>query len=321
MRMISRAAARAKLAAGVAQRVRGRQGRGHAIGCFGGGDLITHSPMTERLLGVISALPEEFAHLSDRSGQAQEIGGFAFWRGEIAGREAVFVESGAGKVNAGVATSLLLDRFGCRALLMLCGVAGGLDPALGVGDIVVGTSNTQHDYGMHRDGGFHTIQPGSRPSLGRGMEAGLRRGRAGGVAPARGGRRARTGAAAGSRRRRPARARRSISARILTGDGFVNSDSLRQRLHAEFQAQAVEMEGGAVAQVARRWGEDIPFVNVRCLSDLASSESHLDFRAFLPVAVALRLAGRAPAGAGDLNIFPLPRLRGRCRRLTADGGV
>jgi adenosylhomocysteine nucleosidase len=39
-----------------------------------------------------------------------------------------------------------------------------------------------------------------------------------------------------------------------------------------------------VAQVARRWGDDIPFVNVRCLSDLAGAESHLDFRAFLPVA-------------------------------------
>jgi adenosylhomocysteine nucleosidase len=71
--------------------------------------------MANRLLGVISALPEELAHLSDRSGEAREIGGLAFWRGEIAGREAVFVESGAGKVNAGVATALLLDRFDCRA--------------------------------------------------------------------------------------------------------------------------------------------------------------------------------------------------------------
>ncbi len=39
-----------------------------------------------------------------------------------------------------------------------------------------------------------------------------------------------------------------------------------------------------MAQVARRWGDDIPFVNVRCLSDLAGRYSHLDFRAFLPVA-------------------------------------
>ena len=71
---------------------------------------------------------------------------------------------------------------------------------------------------------------------------------------------------------------------ILSGDGFLNSDSARQSLQDRFKAQAVEMEGGAVAQVAHRWGEDIPFVNVRCLSDLAGSESHVVFRAFLPVA-------------------------------------
>ena len=238
--------------------------------------------MAERLLGVISALPEEFAHLSDRSGPAREIGGLAFWRGEIAGREAVFVESGAGKVNAGVATALLLDRFDCGALLM-CGVAGGLDPALGVGDIVVGTSNTQHDFGVQREESFQTIQPGSRPSKGEEWKPGyavadgvvvrLRAAVAGlALEP--------LPEAIGAGRRVPA----VHFGAILTGDGFVNSDALRERLRTEFQAQAVEMEGGAVAQVARRWGQDIPFVNVRCLSDLAGSESHLDFRAFLPVA-------------------------------------
>jgi adenosylhomocysteine nucleosidase len=238
--------------------------------------------MTERLLGVISALPEEFAHLSDRTTHSRTIGGFAFWRGEIAGREAVFVESGAGKVNAGVAAALLLDRYDCRALLM-CGVAGGLDPALGVGDIVVGTSNTQHDFGVHREAGFHTIQPGSRPSKGEVWtpgyalaDAAVTRLRAAVVGlvleplPEE----------VGVGRRIPA----VHFGAILTGDAFVNADAVRERLRAEFQGHAVEMEGGAVAQVARRWGEDIPFVNVRCLSDLASSKSHLDFRAFLPVA-------------------------------------
>ena len=238
--------------------------------------------MTERLLGVISALPEELAHLSDRSGQAREIGGFAFWRGEIAGREAVFVESGAGKVNAGVAAALLLDRFDCRALMM-CGVAGGLDPALGVGDIVVGTSNTQHDYGVHRQTGFHTIQPGSRPSKGEEWKPGY-------AVPDAVVRRLRAASAGLALEPLPealGMGRRVPSVHfgaILTGDAFVNADTLRERLRAEFNALAVEMEGGAVAQIARRWGDDIPFVNVRCLSDLASSESHLDFRAFLPVA-------------------------------------
>lgn len=238
--------------------------------------------MASRLLGVISALPEEFAHLSDQSGQAQEIGGMAFWRGRIAGREAVFVESGAGKVNAGVAASLLLDRFDCRAL-MLCGVAGGLDPALGVGDVVVGTSNTQHDYGVQKEDGFLTIQPGSRPSRGEDWTPGYEVPEL--VV-------ARLKAALNGLALDPLPEEVGVGQRvpgiyfgaILTGDGFVNSEALRQRLHDHFGAQAVEMEGGAVAQVARRWSEDIPFVNVRCLSDLASARSHLDFRAFLPIA-------------------------------------
>ncbi len=238
--------------------------------------------MANRLLGVISALPEEFAHLSDQSGKAQEIGGHAFWRGSIAGREAVFVESGAGKVNAGVATALLLDRFDCRAL-MLCGVAGGLDPALGVGDIVVAASNIQHDYGVQKEDSFQTIQPGSRPSLGEDWTPGYS---VAGPLVARL-REAVRGLtleplpeAVGAGRRTPA----IHFGAILTGDAFVNSDSTRQRLYEQFKAQAVEMEGGAVAQVARRWGADIPVVNVRCLSDLASAKSHLDFRAFLPAA-------------------------------------
>ena len=239
--------------------------------------------MANRLLGIISALPEEFAHLSDQSGSAHQIGGLYFWRGEIAGREAVFVESGAGKVNAGVATSLLLDRFDCRALL-LCGVAGGLDPALGVGDVVVGTSHVQHDYGTHREGYFMTIQPGSRPSRGgtdwlpgypesEALVARLRsavQGFALDPLPEE----------VGAGRRTPA----VHFGTILTGDCFINAEDHRQRLHKEFAAKAVEMEGGAVAQVARRWDGDIPFVNVRCLSDLAGRSSHLDFRAFLPVA-------------------------------------
>lgn len=239
--------------------------------------------MANRLLGVISALPEEFAHLSDRSGPVRTFGGLSFWQGQIAGREAVFVESGAGKVNAGVATSLLLDRFECGALL-LCGVAGGLDPALGVGDIVVGTSHVQHDYGAHREGYFLTIQPGSRPSRGgTDWHPGY---------PETDTLVTRLKAAVSRLALDPLPADVGVESRtpsvhfgtILTGDSFINAEDHRQRLHKEFDARAVEMEGGAVAQVARRWGGDIPFVNVRCLSDLAGRSSHLDFKAFLPVA-------------------------------------
>ncbi|MFO1082747.1 MAG: 5'-methylthioadenosine/S-adenosylhomocysteine nucleosidase [Reyranellaceae bacterium] len=231
---------------------------------------------------MLSALPEELAHLSDRGDGAERLAGLDFWRGAIAGREAVFVECGPGKVNAGLATTLLLDRFGCRALLM-CGVAGGLDPALAIGDVVVGSSNLQHDYGLDQENGFHVIQPGSRPSLGRIERPGY---------PLAEPLLARLRAALAGLALAPLPPEVDVSCRtpavrfgtILTGDRFVNAEATRRRLQDKFAAQAVEMEGAAVAQVAQRWDSELPVVNVRCLSDLAGRESHLDFRAFLPVA-------------------------------------
>src|SRR5262245_15661332 len=116
--------------------------------------------MANRLLGVISAMPEELTHLADDSGGRTVIGGLAYLKGHIADREAIFVECGMGKVNAAIAAALMLDRFNCTAL-MFCGVAGGLDPRLGVGDIVVGSRNIQYDYGAEQEAGFRTYQPGN----------------------------------------------------------------------------------------------------------------------------------------------------------------
>ncbi len=73
--------------------------------------------------------------------------------------------------------------------------------------------------------------------------------------------------------------------RILTGDQFINSVATRDRLVSEFKAQAVEMEGAALAQVCGRFGA--PCVVVRCLSDRAGEDSHLDFAAFLAEAANL----------------------------------
>ncbi|HKU98707.1 MAG TPA: 5'-methylthioadenosine/adenosylhomocysteine nucleosidase [Vineibacter sp.] len=238
-----------------------------------------------RTLGILSAIPEELAHLDEAAGKTERIGDLAFTHGRIADRDAVFVECGIGKVNAAIAATLLLTRFECRALLF-CGVAGGLDPAYAVGDVVIGTRNLQHDYGILVTGEIRTSQPGVpvRPGLdyapGYDLSPDLVTRLAAAVdglqmppLPA---------AVTGGDPRSP----RVVLGTILSGDTFLNCDATRVRLHAAFDAAAVEMEGGAVAQVCRRFG-DAPFVNIRCLSDLAGASSHLDFRAFLPVAARL----------------------------------
>jgi adenosylhomocysteine nucleosidase len=67
--------------------------------------------------------------------------------------------------------------------------------------------------------------------------------------------------------------------RILTGDTYLACESTRKMFFNQFNADACEMEGGAIAQVCCSW--HVPFVIVRVLSDLAGAESHVEFDEFI----------------------------------------
>jgi len=232
-------------------------------------------------IGILSAIPEELKHLEDREQGSEALAGLVFHRGRIEGRDAVFVETGIGKVNAALTATILAERYACRALVF-CGVAGGLDPALGIGDVVVATRLVQHDYGALKAGRLTVYQPGMPPMPGMDASHGfdmplalqekLRARLSGIVLPAI------EPAVSGAAQRQPL----LHFGTVLTGDSFVNDDAERERLHRSFNALAVEMEGAAVAQVAQRFR--LPWLVVRCLSDLAGADSHLNFPAFLPLA-------------------------------------
>ena len=67
---------------------------------------------------------------------------------------------------------------------------------------------------------------------------------------------------------------------IATGDSFISDESVVKRLKHELpNLEAIEMEGGAVAQVAEQ--EGVPWVIVRVISDSADSDSQTDFDEFL----------------------------------------
>ena len=59
--------------------------------------------------------------------------------------------------------------------------------------------------------------------------------------------------------------------KILTGDVYLQCEETQKELFEKYGAQAIDMEGAAVAQVAEQFG--IPSVVVRCLSDLAGADS------------------------------------------------
>jgi adenosylhomocysteine nucleosidase len=230
-------------------------------------------------IGIICAIPQELDHLSDALARREsvEIAGLRFDRGELDGRSVNLVGAGIGKVNTAMTATLLHERFGCR-LVIFSGVAGGLDPRLHIGDVVVADRTVQHDAGWFEAGRIHTYQAGHVPFFNPTERLGyevdpalvgrLRSELADFHLPALSGR-------AGGEGLPP----RIVFGTILSGDQYIACEGTRERLHAELGGLAVEMEGGALGQVAEALG--MKWLDIRALSDLAGHQSHFDFGAFV----------------------------------------
>jgi adenosylhomocysteine nucleosidase len=117
-------------------------------------------------IGLICAIPQELAHLRAAlaDSHSEEAAHTVFDTGTIDGHDVVLAGSGMGKVNAALVTTLLADRFGCRTVVF-SGVAGGLDPTLSIGDVVIADLVIQHDAGVLEDERVRTYQPGYVPTI------------------------------------------------------------------------------------------------------------------------------------------------------------
>ncbi len=211
-------------------------------------------------IGIIGAMDSEVANLIARMEDATEqtIAGRRFVSGRLAGKEAVVVQSGIGKVAAAITAQLLIDRFEVDTLLNT-GMAGGLDARLEVKDLVVATAALQHDFDLTAFGhtkGFLFGEDDTRPTLFAADTALAER--------------ALTAAAtvlpAGSK---------AITGVVASGDIFVNDSTLKAALRDTFGAAAAEMEGAAIAQTAVANG--VPFAILRTISDLAEKEANISF--------------------------------------------
>ncbi len=93
---------------------------------------------SDKRIAVICAyapeLPALSAALSDP--HSETINGNTFTTGTMGGKPVVLMMSGVSMVNAAMNTQLLLDHFHISAIVF-SGIAGGVDPSLHVGDVVV----------------------------------------------------------------------------------------------------------------------------------------------------------------------------------------
>lgn len=229
-------------------------------------------------IGIVCAIPQEWAYLRGMMSteHRERVAHLGFDVGDLDGHRVVLAAAGMGKVNAALVVTLLADRFGCSPIIFT-GVAGGLDPRLGIGDIVVADYLVQHDSGVIEEGRLRRYQPGHVPFINPTDRFGypvdseligrVQQRLAGftlpALPPAAGG----TGAAP-----------RIAYGTVLSGDQYLHCEATRDRWHDEFGALAIEMEGGAVVQVCEAFA--IPWLVIRALSDLAGVDSGADFNLF-----------------------------------------
>ncbi|PID51575.1 MAG: 5'-methylthioadenosine/S-adenosylhomocysteine nucleosidase [Pasteurellales bacterium] len=212
-------------------------------------------------IGIIGAMAQEVEILKNvmLDLKTTQIAGCTIFEGKIANKEVALLQSGIGKVAAGMGTALFL-QLTKPDYVINTGSAGGLDKNLSVGDIVISTEARYHDVDVTAFGyefgqlpanpaGFQADKELSTLAFNLTQELG----------------------------------ENAVSGLICSGDLFVNSGEIIEQIRKNFpQVAAVEMEATAIAQVCHAF--KIPFVVVRAISDVADKESHLSFDEFLPLA-------------------------------------
>lgn len=235
-----------------------------------------------KVIGIIGAMQTEVAGIIDRMEEASThtFAGRIFTKGILAGKQAVVVQSGIGKVAAAITAQLLIDRFAVDCLINT-GMAGGLDSRLAVKDLVIGNAACQHDFDLTAFGhapGYITGEDDSKATLFAADKELVQ-------------------AAMDAANRALPAGSKAITGVIASGDIFVDDSKLKQHITTTFGAAAAEMEGAAIAQVAADNG--VPFVILRTISDLAEHQAVISFDELE------RYAGQL---AGDITVAMLAAL-------------
>ena len=212
-------------------------------------------------IGIIGAMEQEVATLRERieGCQTLSLAGCEIYTGKMNDVDVALLKSGIGKVAAAIGTTLLLEH--CKPDVVInTGSAGGLDPRLNVGDIVVSTEVRYHDADVTAFGyepGQMALCPPAFIADAKLIET--------------------------TEQCVKALDMNAVRGLICSGDAFINGAEPLARIKATFPTvAAVEMEAAAIGHVCYQF--NVPFVVVRAISDVADKESHTSFDEFLPVA-------------------------------------
>lgn len=216
--------------------------------------------MENKKIGIIFAMKEELDALKEYLTVTNEYKIFElkFYEGTINNVKCILVESGVGKVNAARTTQILIDNMQVDYIFNI-GVAGGVDSNLNVLDIVVADKLVQHDFDItafgHPKGFISNVGENieSDSELIRKMEQTISK--------------------------LQDKEFKIKVGTIASGDIFCTEKTMKDKIRTKFNADAIEMEGSAIAQVCKL--DNIPFIVIRSISDNPNGNNNITFEQFL----------------------------------------
>ena len=213
-------------------------------------------------IGIIGAMKPEVEGLISRLGSpiCESVSGIDFYTGELLGKRVAVAQCGIGKVFAAIAAQTMILKYQ-PDLIVNTGVGGALAEGLSPTDTVIASSLVQHDMDTSPIGDPKGLVSGINKIF---FEADKRACDILLCAAEKFGLKASAGI-------------------IATGDKFIASPIDKDRIVADFRADACEMEGCAIAQTA--FVNGTAFAVIRAISDSADGSSVMDYPVFLPIAV------------------------------------
>ncbi len=208
-------------------------------------------------LAIMGAMQEEIEPLLAyfENVQVVEFAKNTYYEVQYNDLDIVIAYSKIGKVFASLTASTLIEKFECDTLLF-SGVAGGINPELKIGDLIIANKLCQHDLDITAFGHPHGYVPGGAVFVETSKELNTI---------------AKEVAIENNLK--------VIEGTIATGDQFVHSNERKAFIETTFKADALEMEGASVAVVCDAL--NVPCFILRAISDTADMDAGFDFDEFL----------------------------------------
>lgn len=240
-------------------------------------------------IAVMSAFEPELTLLMRELRQPRKfvVNGVVFTTGVLRGKAVVLFLSGISMTNAAMNTQLVLDRFKISHVVF-SGIAGGVNPALHIGDVTVAARWGQYlEALMARESAPGTYSPpagmdGMKPNFGMMYPRPVQVRSAAHLQPeskiwfdadpkmlsvARGIRNVQLSTCDSHHTCLDRKPELVVGGNGVSGQAFVDNAALREYTFKTFDANVLDMESAACAMVA--YSNGVPFIAFRSLSDLA----------------------------------------------------